>query len=241
MGSWENTRVALGGFPMQLPCFPNSPRVFMRLYYTEKRYIFLNWYTLHLEVPEDNQLFIYGAWPRIWNSDCQWNTERRRERNSDSNRLESLYHSSATLPLWVHMQWTVMGLGEEFKKGPGWKCGHPYRLWKRASPQSHLPTSEVLYPPVDFPTAPIRTAGMTITKQPKEPANESMRALVELLLDRTRWKYTCHGIPPNIYETTRKTDRPRAINGSYTINCRFISFEYPEHVEFMCSPFSTFT
>lgn len=52
--------------------------------------------------------------------------------------------------------------------------------------------------PVDAPIAPMSTAGIAITMQPKAARNDKTWAYVAEDEERTRWKYACHGIPPNV-------------------------------------------
>ena len=51
--------------------------------------------------------------------------------------------------------------------------------------------------PADFAAAPIRTAGIAITKHPNAATNERIWARRGDFDERTRWKYTCHGRPPH--------------------------------------------
>lgn len=52
--------------------------------------------------------------------------------------------------------------------------------------------------PVAVPMAPMRTAGMAIIMHPNDAENDRYLAWVDVLHERTLWKYTCQGIPPNI-------------------------------------------
>lgn len=46
--------------------------------------------------------------------------------------------------------------------------------------------------------APIRTDGMAMIRQPSPPTNDRYLAVPTVFADRTLWKYTCHGSPPNM-------------------------------------------
>lgn len=46
--------------------------------------------------------------------------------------------------------------------------------------------------------APIRTDGMAMIRQPSPPTNDRYLAVPTVLADRTLWKYTCQGSPPNM-------------------------------------------
>lgn len=52
--------------------------------------------------------------------------------------------------------------------------------------------------PVEAPMAPINIDGIAIIMQPNAAAYERYWAREWVLLDKTRWKYTCQGMPPNI-------------------------------------------
>ena len=52
--------------------------------------------------------------------------------------------------------------------------------------------------------APIKMAGITMTMQPMEAKKDSTWAFFGVLQDKTRWKYTCQGIPPQIYREIRE-------------------------------------
>ena len=66
--------------------------------------------------------------------------------------------------------------------------------------------------------APIKTAGIASAIHPKEATNDNVCARPGERDDNTRWKYTCHGIPPQIYH---KQQQDILLNGStkseYTI------------------------
>ena len=52
--------------------------------------------------------------------------------------------------------------------------------------------------PADLAAAPSNAAGIAATIQPNAPTNDNIWARLGDLEERTRWKYTCHGIPPQI-------------------------------------------
>ena len=52
---------------------------------------------------------------------------------------------------------------------------------------------------VDAAIAPIRTAGIAINIAPNDAKNDNPWAYEVFFADSTRWKYTCHGRPPQIY------------------------------------------
>ena len=57
--------------------------------------------------------------------------------------------------------------------------------------------------PVADPIAPMRMAGMAMIRQPNDAAKERICALAADWHDKTRWKYTCQGMPPKIWKKAK--------------------------------------
>ena len=67
----------------------------------------------------------------------------------------------------------------------------------------------VMWLPVEAPMAPMSIAGIAMNMHPKEAFRDNIRAFPGVLHDNTRWKYTCHGRPPQIW--TGKTKHQNEI------------------------------
>lgn len=76
---------------------------------------------------------------------------------------------------------------------------------------------------VDLAIAPIIIGGRPAMKQPMAAMYDRYMALFSVLAESTRWKYTCHGMPPNISTSIRSMYCAMSIFSTVPSHLSFVS------------------